>query len=1230
MGTNGPFDDPTDEPRKPGEQPEPEDQNDQGDDVDAITTAGARTKGGAPVAPGDDLFGEPSKEKTAKRGSVSKSVTRSFQNIKQAAKSNPKKFKTITIVGVVVVLLAVLAIGILQETSKRKPQETKQDLSGKLRVAEDVSKDITEFMQRAETERRTFTDTIEDNRKALENLTKQISKQDERMARLEAAHKEEVAELNRRIEASRRGGSDFVFVGDPNRKGTSPAQSAGFDEAMTALVNTMRQARTGGQMTLGEARLRASRFAEEQGYKGEDALFLRDRILDRVGFLQVGQVAESAMSPDEVAGLDPMLRPLATKARDYQLQMGQVEGKVIPRPEEMRTFVTAELGEPASKGISDEAVQQFAITTRVRLANVPEAMELKLPALMAEREARGIKIEDILGLERLVWDKRGELGAMQPGQHLALVWAMARGDRSGSSAQVTSSLTPATAAEIDLAKAAGERAVTTALQQGIRGAADLRARARTAIDRSLETQRRTVADAERDRLAQAAVLSAVRGSSEAGSGPSLPGPAVPESAGPAVAATGPAAHEPEPVIYFGNLTLHRASAGRAAWSLVPYVIERVGLDATTPEGIAATAVLWTAAPGIGERAFDAAADQPLAARVWSDEVFRAMADHASQASFLNRIQIQPYQGEDAAQLGAAYYGSLLGPVLLDKERGGGAYQAAVERARRGKPFSAAALASYRALEPSKPWARTATLVRDLVPQALPDQPERIQEVQEHLMQWMADRQVAIAQIGSHERLAPDVRQKLAREVSDHLPTISSMILGQVDDGRLPLDALKAVYKEQSTLFAALSVAHAQLLDQVVGRVVLPYASAMDQNTGGISRLVNSIQTWAPEAILERYQRLRPAINDSTYIAVAIDLAEGLLGDAERVIVRELLLSRVEPRIERAAKGFPPVALKDAMATVRSRAGELVADATLPTSQNELDRLAIILTRAGMDALEARRPAEPASPGRSGQPTKGARDQQARGPLPAIVPVKEFPLPGGPVGAARTSGRASGKSRVIPAFSFADATLMNGQSVEVGGNANEEAVFECAPRWDGPGGSSVTMPRLRVGGRVEANVGGSRLRVEVRKLAYVFPNNRTIERPVRGFVVDNLEGKTGMLAEWRTNWEKIVPPAAAVAALSGTEAALDDSQQQVSVTTGGTTTVNTNTTSTAQRALMGAASEGGQIVEDFFRTFLDAVKPTVEAPNGQPVTVVLVDTVVFDDVTDAEWQSAMGLSPHAGF
>ena len=414
------------------------------------------------------------------------------------------------------------------------------------------------------------------------------------------------------------------------------------------------------------------------------------------------------------------------------------------------------------------------------------------------------------------------------------------------------------------------------------------------------------------------------------------------------------------------------------------------------------------------------------------------------------------------------------------------------------------------------------------------------------------------------------------------------------------------------------------MDAAVNRSLVRYISMMDANTGGASRLVNKLQAWIPEAIQQRYQKLKTPLTDSTYIDVAVSLAESLMGDADRVIVREVLHARVEPRLSKVARDLDPAGLASAITSVHAASDNIVGFG--PYGANDVDRMAMRLTRIGLDVIKNGAPPEPRPEPNAAQ----ARPAAGKSNFPEVSEVKSKELPGSPIGTRKRLLDAD-KPRVLPGFSTVDAILLNGLAPEIDGGTNLPVVLECKPKWIGPGRSTVIMPRLRVGGTAKPVPGPSRISIELNKLIYTFENGHTIEKPFQGFVCDNVEGKAGLLAEWHSNWEKILPPALASSFLAGTGKALDQTGQTVQVNAGGTTTVaDTNQGTTLERAVIGGASEGAKTVGDYFKQFMDKVKPTVEAPNGQPVTVVSFSTVTFEEITEAEWQSATNPRGGAGF
>jgi hypothetical protein len=1221
MGSKGPFEDMS----APGDQAHEE------GGVTSQSADGSQELGAGEIGAGERMGSL--LEKRKKRGTTVsfQGAGRSFKGLHKSILQNPKKWIWIGGVLVFFILVSLMVVGVVIEKNKaQKPTVHTTDVNGELKTPENTGRRLDNFMDKIEKKWNEVGANFEDQKKLIEKQNKDFEDFRTRLMDLDARFTKRASDLEAKIGQAKKG-SDFVFAnpGDLLR-GSAGGGADSFDASYQGFVRTLGDEKKAGGLTLPEARIRAMRFAEEKGIKPDEALSLRDQILDKIGFLQIGNVAEPAMSVDEKNSLAPELRGLVDEVHDFEASAAAMEGKCLPRPKEVAQVVRNRLGEKAAKAISDAAIAQLATIARVRMVNCTDDQEAQLPVLMDVRDSKGIKRTDLLALERLVWERKDSLGALLPGQHVALVWGLARGDRKQGSADIQAKLTSASRDDLEGLAATAKRAIELALEQGLKSQMELKTRGRTAVERALEGNRKTLSDSEKDQLVTRALADALRKPASANPDQLTPKKDLLEILGEKRKAdVVQQTKKPDEVIRLGQLSMSRSNAGRAALSMVTTTLSRLGLDPATVEGATAAAILWTAAPTIGEEAFDATVKEPLSGRAWTELVQQRFTAAAAGARRILNLKVRaPNLPEDLQEyLSNVYLGTMLGPYANDHGRAAEALQVAGERLSRSPVLSSDQIDALRKIPARNSWQRVGFVVQT-VGGGLPHEPVRIQELEDNIPVWFTDRQTAIQQISQSDRLGKDMRGRVYKEVADGLYTVMPMVAAQVDDERMAMPVFKQLWKEQATLFACLSVAEAHLMDQAINGYVIRYLNMMDANTGGAKRLAQTLQVWVPEAVQDKYNKLKVPLNDGNFIDVAASLAEALLPDAERLVVREVLHARVEPRLIRAAKDLDPHGLEDAIAAVHRASDEMVQQG--PYGANDIDRMAIRLTRIGMDALTQNSEQNPSSArGRDNSSNMGGPGRVATRFIdPTDVKGKE--LPGPPIG-KRTRQIMGEKPRCIPCFSAADGHLLNGLAAEIkGGAGNLSVVFECQPKWIGAGGSYVIMPKLRVGGTVKPAAGPSRLIVELTKLAYTFPDGHTVEKPINGFVVDNVEGKNGLLAEWQTNWEKVMPPAFASGVLEGSAKALDNSNQSVQVQNGTTTMVSANNASTLERAAVGGLSQGAKVVGDYFKQFMDAVQPTVEAPNGQPVTVVLFSTVTFDDVTQAEWAQIGGAASHQGF
>lgn len=1223
MTKNGMFDDEDDLPQDPKGQQEGE---------SGVVPSGAKPPGAGQRQTAVNPFGldddeqEPAAPASGtKRGTKRLSLdSKTFKGLGKTMKSNPKK--TAMYAGVIVggLLVVMFAIGVTSEMNKkRQPQTQSFDLSGTFATRDDMTEKLEAHMKRSEARLSSAQAAIKDQSESYQKIEKTLADHFAKQNDFNERQARRITDLeNRMIQASKRT-SDVVVV-DPSGKQTV-SRPASFDAAYREFIGVMQTEATQGRLTLGEARIRTQRFASENGVEGLQAAELMTEVLDKCGMLYVGDVAEQPISDLDRQTVHAALRPYIELASEYQYGLGATEGKVLPRADGVATIVRAKLG-AAAADVGPEHFQRLALVARVRMENVTNDQEAALPRLALEQQRLGLRANDVHALEALIWDQRASLGNPSPGQHLALTWALARSRLGGGSAGAS----PATPDDIEMARLAGQKAIETAMAQGLHGHQDLLSRARTAIGRTLERLRRTASESAIDTLALELVAGTIQktGKSPASGATTTqrPGPAGDPTTVVVVRAA-------ERTIHLGPMTLSEANVGRAALALVPRAIEAFGYDPRTDEGASAVGLLWSAAHGVGEAAFAVAVDQPLSGKVWTDLVLQQFTRIAGTGSRIVHHQLvaQGASNETAGKrLAAIFLGSSLGPYALDHERADAAFTSAATRLNTKPVLGPAQMAELEAIPADRPWEYLARACELLHTVELLTDAGSMERLQRDITLWMEEQQTVVVAIKGHERLAPELRSRLFQEVSEGLHTVLPMIVGQAAQ---PYQGavLYRIFRSQGNLYAMLSVAEATALDAAAQQFLTRYLPMMDQGTGGAKRLVDALQRAIPPAVQQRYADVRIPVDDITYIDVGLSISEAILPDLERLVIREVLHARVEPRVEKEARGLNPAVASSAIQAVHAASLGLVRSQNVGI--NDMDRMAIALTRIGLDAVKAaKNEGGPAPTTRGpGNQTDGRGGQRPVAPVVLqLAEVAKKELTGPPIGMrSRTIGRE--KIRVLPAFSFVGATVLGGMAPEISGSDNLPITLECDARWTGPGDFTTRLPKLYVGGFAKPVPGPSRIAVELKSLSYRFPDGRTIHKPINGFVVDNLSGMHGLVAQWKTNWEKVMPPAVAAGFLQGTAAALDSTGQSVSVTSGGSTTVaDTNPGSTFERAVIGGASEAASIVGDYFRQFMDKVQPTVEAPNGQPVTVIIFEPVVFDDVDDAQWDLLEQRGRNAGF
>jgi hypothetical protein len=459
--------------------------------------------------------------------------------------------------------------------------------------------------------------------------------------------------------------------------------------------------------------------------------------------------------------------------------------------------------------------------------------------------------------------------------------------------------------------------------------------------------------------------------------------------------------------------------------------------------------------------------------------------------------------------------------------------------------------------------------------------------------------------------------------------------GQRGPGRTTL-ALQQTYRHLLSVIAH-DMTSARLAEQVLPRYA---ASLADQKTRSGVAGMERLSAYLREELVDLIAgpcRSVPDIAGSDLAVKAQAITDLILPEAERGIVIEVVLARIEPRIQQATELQGTDTRQHLLTTARSMASTLVAP---PYGPARIDAWASAITRdllsgGGAGAVAAKGGGEAS---RGGAPRAAGAPGAPAGTMPRVFPtpgmVKSTAL-GQSVTLLTTEGAIQRRigpvaepmtSITIPAGSYGSAHILNGVNAEVGGQG-DPILLNFNYSWRGPNGSQLIMRNLRILCQVEPSLGTSRVRMTMSSLSYVFESGYSIFMPIRGFVVDDVDSLSGVPGELDLNLRRVFPYAAVsgfakglaetAAELSKPAPVIADSSAAAAAAAG-TTLSNGDI---IRRSTIAGLGEGVGSVDGYLQRIQSDLRPSVRVDNGRSVTVVVTDPVVFQ-VPDAEFRRLM--------
>lgn len=981
---------------------------------------------------------------------------------------------------------------------------------------------------------------------------------------------------------------------------TTSLQSGDFDSFIQILAGQ----KTRSGLTLEEARLRLETWLGQNGFKDNSLELMRDKGLDRLGFLYVGNVAEPALTDAELEAFPEKLRALIKQLAKFNEEQGHFQGLVVFREDESLKWFKRTAGQEDLKGITIEELKKGAYLARVRKANVTKEMEEVLPDLAAQRDAKGIAPNDLFRTEAFVYSLKSRWPAMTPGQHLSLAMSLA-GLRANASSDLNGKLREPTTQDKALIVSQAMDAVRNAQQQGITDQGQLITRARNAITSKAADLRVLLKSAEQEQIVLsvvADVLKSVRPQAEAAPTP----PPIADK---------PEAKEPPPkpaVLRLGTLELTKELSGHAGLVAALVVCDRLKITPDNTEGVGLIAALFSAGPDVARQAWIAHKDRDGDLRAFTKDLYTELHGVLEQTRtvLVHRPEIPGLPPEESAYLGALEIGRVIG--------GGHGSETAVINSTLKRRFTELATTAQGFRLPGeqvKGWDRFLA-VWGARKYELSGKPERVLDLISITSKQLVERKVAHEQIVTKD-FGKQFQQKIIQTLTDDLTTSLPVLMANRDDGKLPVDLLNQVVISGHNYFAAASLAEAMLTARGINLVAEKYASLVDQDDM-IAPLFAALAKWVPDHVHEVMAFGKPEVKDSAISAVASDTTSVLNDRLEQFLVKTIIANNLEPRIKAKAGTLNQAGYQKAMAYVSKKLESIVID---PLTVRAIEDLTMELHQDALEILVNPRADSKAvaSDGRSASSGRTAGGTNAN-TKPGFFDVKDEGLPGIAIG-MRKEVIHSGKVFGVPAGSAMQVYLEIGQDVPIkGGKTQDRVQLRCRGGFFSPGGTWFAFPPCVLQGTVKPNPGGDRNMVEINKMI-VEINGIAVEKDVVAIVTDEDDGIAGMKAQFQRHYDKILPEAAVLSLTSGLAEGLAATQDTTTVVVPGATTQATATGNAFQYGVGEGLLKGATILEKYQEGYLDEIGPTLKTWNGQKLVAQFFSTVEYPEVSEADWNAA---------
>jgi len=718
------------------------------------------------------------------------------------------------------------------------------------------------------------------------------------------------------------------------------------DPRTTRIIDEFRASLSSLKESPAEAKARAGLLLRQAGVSEERIRNLLAEAAQQAGRLEVGDIAEPALSPADIQSLPEWVQPLVGSLHDQVYALGQVQGRFYPEQAlgDIRIFLRAHAHHQA---VDAALVARIAQVVRIRRENLTPDLTALLPGLVSARDQRHLAIDDHAGLAHLVWMNRSRFPlATTAGQMLSLceevgraVGAVAQGDDAagpgpGGTDGDSDGTTDADFRALDattqpFATQVVQSAVVEARQFG-KTPAEQAVIAGRALHNYLDTMRMTASPGQ-----EAAILHQALGGVGPGPTPATPVPA-PVGAAPlpggadggASSSAGgvPAglAHlDPEQQLYFGPVHLAPGQVGAALIWCLPGIVAADGYNAQPTTAAAALIGALEQVPRIVVAHLASDLGTPLGGLSFMQAALPELMQRVHLAASLGGIALpvsplrQQEHGAAAEVMRGVAIGAIYGPLLQDAAKATAAAPDALAELEAHPPLTPALAAQLSELCATQPLAAMNLALAALRPGAWEYPGMRFAEL--------------AAGIGRLEAKASELRERLQAVVvsgedgtfTENLRLVIPLSVAEHDDRIAPCAAVEDLVWRDLVAYATQFLSESQLSHAVMEEIIPRYAAAMSQEAGGDTALVQEAVAAIPALLSQLLERL-PVISEDQIAQRVATVCAQAEPQIEQELVRFVVLARVLPRLRAEGAGGDPVLTQNVTDQMRLRAQGMVA------------------------------------------------------------------------------------------------------------------------------------------------------------------------------------------------------------------------------------------------------------------------------------------------------------------